>query len=64
MSPQAANTDPHSKRIASDASHWDNWLERLAELRRANDGDEARQSDVPGSNSPVTKTPPTAAALD
>jgi hypothetical protein len=28
-------------RIASDADHWHHWLERLAELRRASDGDEA-----------------------
>jgi len=28
-------------RLASDAEHWRNWLERLAELRRAREGDEA-----------------------
>jgi hypothetical protein len=42
MSRQAAYPDRHSKRVASDAEHWHNWLERLAELRRASEGDEAR----------------------
>ena len=31
-------------RIASDADHWHHWLERLAELRRASDGDEAHHT--------------------
>jgi hypothetical protein len=36
---QAAHTDRHLKRVASDADHWRNWLKRLAELRRASEGD-------------------------
>jgi hypothetical protein len=42
MPRKAAHSDRHLKRVASDADHWHNWLERLAELRRANEGDEAR----------------------
>jgi hypothetical protein len=40
MRPQVA--DCHLKGIASDAEHWHNWLERLAELRRTNEGDAAQ----------------------
>ena len=38
---QKTPNDGHLKRLASDADHWHHWLERLAELRRASDGDEA-----------------------
>ena len=41
MSRQAAQSDAHMKRIASDADHWHNRLERFAELRRASEADEA-----------------------
>jgi hypothetical protein len=37
MSRQAAKSDAHMKRIASDADHWRNRLERFAELRRASE---------------------------
>jgi hypothetical protein len=37
MSRQAAQSDAHMKRIASDADHWRNRLERFAELRRASE---------------------------
>jgi hypothetical protein len=44
MPRQAAPSDNHLKRIASDADHWQNWLERLAELRRATEDDEAHHT--------------------
>jgi hypothetical protein len=40
MPRKAADSDRHLKRVASDADHWRNWLERLAELRRASEGAE------------------------
>jgi hypothetical protein len=35
--------DRHSKRVAADAEHWLNWLERLVVLRRAGEGGEDGQ---------------------
>jgi hypothetical protein len=49
MPGQEAHGDCHLKRVASDAHHWHNWLERLAELRRARE-DERLLS--PAENSP------------
>ena len=31
--------DLHSKRLATDADYWVNWLERLAEIRREGERD-------------------------
>jgi hypothetical protein len=43
MPRQDVPKDLHSKRVATDADHWISWLERLAEIRRASVGEEARQ---------------------
>jgi hypothetical protein len=53
MPRKAAHSDRHLKRVASDADHWRNWLERLAELRRASE-DEGLPS--PAENSPGRAT--------
>jgi hypothetical protein len=45
--------DRHSKRLASDAEHWRNWLERLVELRRAIEGDEVRRLNPEGERRPA-----------
>jgi hypothetical protein len=41
MPRQESRKDRHSRRIATDADYWDNWLERLAELRRETARDES-----------------------
>jgi hypothetical protein len=41
MPQQEIHRDCHSRRVATDADHWSKWLERLAEMRRESEREEA-----------------------